>query len=482
MKTVDMSWLISDEMSQRAKAKFDIQILEYHLNLLARKDGPRSCDMQERIIEICLALQQHYLKLSEFSPQSLVSGVVTAPYQEEVFSSFKECLEAVDTLKLQLKKTLGEVQKAEIVSAISQKYYYGSALVSQQMGVSKENDKYDTTWVRILEAKEPAAWLKALIHLASQMNIFSYHLLVQQLKAFSAPALQRLAHVYAQPEWNGFIRAIFFFKLYPEKLFSQKIHPEKVISVKQRLTVIYHFIEVLHQALAYVMARKGIPKGRDDLFHDEELPQGIEIDISEKHRLWVLAAVKSPLLNPSFQSERATTSHIENLIRAYKYWFNPNRLIDATMNIYQKSIINPSTQTWEVYDGFIKGLYKSLDTSECLNLFGYLNNKDTNYLMRTLFILSEGGKSDWLPALSMADEEAIKFVYQVMDKLIRALIEELGQRCITTQPYEYDRRSKFSLNPGRRNRNAVLRIIRIYSKKNIKPNKKILELFKKIES
>jgi len=218
---------------------------------------------------------------------------------------------------------------------------------------------------------------------------------------------------------------------------------------------------------------------QDYLFHSEELPQSIEIDIGGEGRELIQSIVTSWRVGvlPSRGDDQGL-SQLYDMFRAYKFWFNPNRLIDAAM-ILQQRFANSDRRTaadGSFYQQQMRVLYRQLTTTECLDFYGYFTNKDSNYLLRTLRVVKSKQVLSWLPALTATEHEVITQISDFLECVLNALRDELAARRITTAPSAHELIDK-EFTPGHRNRLAVTRAIALYIKEALATNPNIEQLF-----
>jgi hypothetical protein len=180
--------------------------------------------------------------------------------------------------------------------------------------------------------------------------------------------------------------------------------------------------------------------------------------------------------------EQITLERLYDLGRAYKFWFNPNRLIDAVMVLQQRLINNKEHAENKIleFHQHMLILYRQLTTTACLDLYGYFANKDSRYLLYTLYTIAQGGPIDWLHSLSSVEKNAIKRVFQALQCVMETLRTELKNRHVTTEPYVYDL-AKQQLHTGRRNREAVYRLLAIYGRETITMSASLEKLFNFVE-
>lgn len=287
---------------------------------------------------------------------------------------------------------------------------------------------------------------------------------------------------FSAPHLIQCINGIFFYKLYPDKLFNALIHPEKLVSVRLRLGVLHHFIEELQMQLVHFAKLHGFKPELDYLLHGDDLPQGIIIEVQEEHRQLIQIAISHLKIYSTPENEaQITLDHLNDLGLAYKYWFNPNRLIAATMVLQQRLVKNKTNQMHDlrVFEQRMMELYGQLKTTECLHLYGYFSNKDSRYLINTLRSIIDGIFPDWLTSLNTSEINTILSVFEALQCVMEALRMELKNRGVITQPYSSD--FKKQNRPGKRNREAVYRIISIYDGKITPMNSSVEKLFCLIE-
>ncbi len=472
-------WLVCDAYRAKALIKYEIKWLESLLKLAL-------ADSKETIgaIPVCETICRRYADyLQYFEASSL-----PAPPLDDTFfhgNTWHACYVHIQSLKRQLGKALTIEDERQQLQALHWQYRFLASLLAHTV-VTEDIKMVEidlSLAIRpLIQANSPADWLHAVVDFANQSGAKMTASLAQVAK-LEQEQLLHLAQAFNQDDFIPIMSALFFYKLHPQKLFDELLHPEKLVSVKARLTVLYDFVEMLHQSIVQALSQQGSNVVQDYLFHGEELPQGIEIDIGYDWRDLIQSVVKSWRVNmmPVHESDSGMND-IYDLLRAYKYWFNPNRLIDATMILQQrlgKSDISLATDG--VFHQQMVARYHQLTTTECLDLYGYFANKDSSYLMRTLLAITCGAALSWLPILTCAELRALVHVYDSLECVMNALRDELAVRHINTAPYKREL-SATEITPGRRNRNAVIRILSLYFKGGVEKNTKIEQLFKEVEA
>ena len=275
--------------------------------------------------------------------------------------------------------------------------------------------------------------------------------------------------------------AIFFYKLYPAKLFNILVRTEKLVSIRMRLGVLHHYIELMQKQLNSLAEQYGLKPALDYLFHGEDLPQGIFIEVDSKFSVLIQTLIKQIKITVTPENEQQTILEpLYDLRRAYKFWFNPNRLIDAVMVLQQRLVKENTEQEGEFFQQKMRQLYSQLTTTECLDLYGYFANDDSRYLVYTFFIIKNGAVLDWLPKLNKKEKNIIHCIFSALKSAMEALRLELKNRSIATEPYNDDL-AKYYTQTGKRNRDAIFRVLAIYTSDTKSNNSAIDELFQFIE-
>ncbi|AHE66046.1 hypothetical protein [Legionella oakridgensis] len=486
MKNHNIDWLVSSLHHSKALIKYEIKQLESRLKFYLTGGNERTPPVEE-VVALCTSLircYDQYLKMMD----SKYRPIMPDEAGELSFKTWFDCYAQIESLQSLGLYSITIVEELTKIQALHRQYQQLKLLISRGDVASRQKVE-DVAWFHaikpLIQASAPNDWLKAIVLFANQQSGINVNDCLVHLSQLDNQQLLHLANAFRHEEYLHIISAIFFYKLYPQKLFNHSLHPEKLVSVKNRLSLLYDFIEILHQTLVQTITQRGLPKIQDYLFHSEDLPQGIEIEIGDDCRDLILSAIKSWNISIAITEAHPSMNQLHEIFCAYKFWFNPARLIDAVMILEQK-FIKHHGQVNSKDDFFhqMRSLYRQLTTTECLDLYGYFANKDSNYLMRTLLVVKRGELLSWLPALNSAELDAINRVYGSLACVMSALRDELATRHISTAPYKHDLHelTEKKLTPGRRNRNAVIRIITLYTKKTPRPNTNLEELFKTVES
>ncbi len=303
------------------------------------------------------------------------------------------------------------------------------------------------------------SWFEAFIDFCNQHP--AIHLESTTLcHDWSLEQQQSALNFFSGTRFIQLVNAIFFYKLYPEKLFLHEIYPQKLISIRIRLGILHYYIELIQQQLYSHSIQNSLLLSIDHLFHGDELPPGVTIEVNECFRGLIQEAIKK--INPTISSLKQESMGIDRvhaLLKAYKFWFNPNRLIDAVM-VLRQNLIAETDELW-VFEQEMLKFFAKLSTSECLELYGYFANKDTRYLLHTFFSMTQSLVFDWLPLIHEEELSAIIKVFHSLRCVMEALRTELKNRHIITEPYIYYI-EKESIYIGHRTRDAIFRSMAIY--------------------
>lgn len=482
-KRFTANWLINDVCRAKALIKYEIKQVESRLQQ-AMGDGKNTRLKSQEAARYCSELVMRYGNLLKLLEQSAAeNSVETDPVKSSPENNPSRCYIKIQTLKQQLTLTIKLADEIKLVNELKNYYDF---LQSQLNGLQPQSLEFIHASLtgklkNIVQSNSSFDWLLAIVAFANDAgeNPTTSLALLAQL---SDKELRRLLDLFAQDEFVLLINSIFFYKLNPDQLFKQPLHPEKFVSVKARLSMLHHFIEMIHQTVMQTLWQRGIYEIHDYLFHGDELPQGITIDSENSIRDLITAAIKEWHVHAFINTDDLVNKNkLYDLFRAYKFWFNPNRLIDTAM-ILQQGLTDCIRDTDEFYKNFSQQmlvLYHQLTTTECLDLYGYFANKDSCYLMRTLSAVMQGQALPPLPVINQSQREAVGRVHRVLDCVMESIREELVERHITTAPYTRNYNSK-QIRPGRRNLSAISRIIDLYCNPTAVENQTIEQLFNEV--
>lgn len=471
-------WFIKDEYETLAKIKYEQKQLESRLNKCLQHETGDTLFSTE-VNALCEALSQKYVDYLQVVDSSLIGQRIELPVPGRTLNWQQQHL-LILHLKQQLCKTISHQEECKIIKEIASLYYHFNRLTHAPHVISREIDEHSESLKKIFRKENLQMWLISIVDFYNEHNGHETML----FHDWPSQQLQLALDFFAAPKLVDLVNALFFYKLYPDKLFKELIHPEKLVSIRMRIGLLHHHIELLEQRLYNVALQHGLKPEVDYLFHGDELPQGIIIEVDEEFRELIQLAIKSVKISYTHESEeKVTLERLHDLGLAYKFWFNPNRLIDAVM-VLQQRLVKDDIVEENKLSVFLQKmilLYEQLTTTECLDLYGYFANNDSRYLLYTLIAIDKEQPLEWLPPLSLAEKNAISQVLHALQCVMEALRDELKLRHVTTEPYGYDL-EKSHFHTGRRNRDAVFRIIAIYGGETISPNNRVEELFSFIEN
>ncbi|WP_419420089.1 hypothetical protein ACNVED_01980 [Legionella sp. D16C41] len=468
-----------DEVYQaKAFIKYDIKQTEVRFQKEVMQGWQNSPSQRQSALEFSTALIKLYRELLGILNADNQIKITSLSFQYE--NNLVSCYIKIQQVKQKLMGILLLKTEIELVAELVFFYQNLKSLLSIPTKALKPVESSKNIFLKkLIQVVTTEEWLLALVKFANETgnNIDYYQ---EQLSSLSTDDLLIIDKKLMAQDFIALHNSIFFFKINPNELYPQTIHPEKLISVKTRLKFLYHFIELLQYFSSQLLKQRGLRDKHDYLFHGEEIPAGINIQIKSEHKDLIRQAIKTWRLNHLNLFSESVPEQLSEIFRAYKFWFNPISLIDSIMNFYTKA---NTTKTLAGSKGLflnqLNMLYQQLTTTDCLNLYGYFSNKDTNYLMRTLLASYQGYKI--LPrTLLPAEKEAVLTVYTVLNLVMNTLREELKNRHIVTDPYDHDIKTK-TLTPGRRNLQALQRVLDIYCEPSTVQMTNLEQLFAKLE-
>lgn len=473
-------WLVDNTCRNKALIKFDIRQLEAKLHSQLNRGG-LSARNHEQILSLC---SQLHIRYADFL--LIIAPDIDCPKSDYIVAKdehFSQCYAQLCEHKKQVAQVI--LIKDEVSAVLGVWHYYKKLEMLLQRGIEiaipRNQNELDEQFKRMMLEKKPEAWLQVFINFANTVGENSIAL-TSQFAKLDDEQFTKFNELIASPEFVSLFNTILFYKINPCNLYDFSMHPEKMISVINRLTTLYHFIEFFQQSLLRGLMQRGINNGYDYLFHGDELPDGIIVEADEQYREVIIEAIKHwQVMHIIDSDESLCRGRLVEIFRAYKFWFNPNRLIDAVVSLEQDFSINLSGQDGhELFNQRMHLIYQQLSTTECLDLYGYFANKDSRYLMRSLQAASLGHQIVNFPMLKPAEQAKVRQIYTVLECVMNSLRRELECRSISTVPYERDFKAKV-IRPGRRNLQALCRILSLYGDNSAEENQRLNALFKEVE-
>ncbi len=470
-ETHDLNWLVCDAARTKATIKYQLNHLKQQLHVLI-SDVSRLKKHFSDAKCLCEAIANKYLEYLQIQGEVELNERSPAV---EIFSSGH--FVSILSIEQQLQQTFQSDMRNDLIKKLISLYRQANSI--DFFTLESQANQYAKHLKQLFNPNTRDKWLLGLIDFWNQhektgidLGIIFQHWSISQQQAVLA--------FFTNPNFIELVSAIFFYKIYPEKLFSTITPPEKLVSVRMRLGVLYYYIELMQQQLYSVALQSGLRPGIDHLLHGDDLPHGITLDINEGYKEVIQIAIKKLKINFSLQNKKhENLDLIYDLKKAYKFWFSPHRLIDTVM-LLRRNLI-PEQATSMEFKQEMLGLLAQLPTSDCLDLYGYFANNDSRYLLFTFFFIKEGGAFDWLPTLNSLEQKIIHDIFDALCSVMDSLRVELKNRRIITKPYAY-KQVKQNVQIGHRNRDAVLRVLAIYGIQSIyMDDEEIEQLFRIVE-
>lgn len=475
-------WLVKSDYKAKAQIKYEIKQIESRLERCLSVSGHQAY-LNNECLAFCNTLAAKYLEYVNLTnnKDEVVFPTCSKIHEATHWSSLYRL---IASLKEQLRVTNSHLDEQRICQEIADLYWYlthsklktNSIVNSSNIGVnSKKNYS--------LFAKIPNKnWILSIVDYWNQQQFQEDKLDSLFIDRDEETIRYALAY-FTNQECIDAVNALFFYKLYPDKLYQELMHPEKLVSVRIRLGVLHDFIETIQKKLYNICSEMGVAPGVDRLFHGDELPQGIMIQVEDKFCSLIQTAVKNLKVQITAEKEEQTIlERLYDLGRAYKFWFNPNRLIDAVMVLHQRlvhvKIGDMRNET--MFQLAMTNQFKQLNTTECMYLYGYFANNDTRYLLYVLHSVGNGQIYDWIPHINEQGRQAVYGVFKTLFSVMEALRVELKDRNIITEPYKYDAGGDI-IQVKSRNREAILRIIAIYGAQPYVEHNSVDALFSSVE-
>jgi hypothetical protein len=461
---MDISLFLTDNIRAKAHLKYELRKLEYKLEQRVEAfEQAKSCP--DEIKELCGLLLSKYLHYLQLIKVPLPENFLYSIKEGKNASWLDDCHLLLHLKKQLIQTSLIDEQKNLLLTIASLCYQV------------KESSAQEDSEVVIGDITSPLfasdslrLWLFELLKFWNQSQSQELDA-ISLVRQWSLSQQQHALGLFSAPEHVQFINALFFYKLYPEHLFDGPLHPEKLISLRIKLGLLHRHIEIIQQELYKLAAEEPI----DFLLHNEELPPGINLSPNQQHKCLIQEAVKELKVLPNKNIGRVNSMDwTYDLLAAYKFCFNPNRLIDTVMLLreVEKKYLEQK----------LAGLYQQLSTTECVDLYGYFSNKDTKYLLQALQRAIEAPWSlKWLSSITSQQKNTIQELFLTIKSVMEAVRVELNNRCISTAPYLYEMDLETS-EIGMCNRSAILRVLELYSFKEEVINPNLEQLFKEVKN
>lgn len=470
--TPRLDWEISDKYRAKAQIKYELSHLKCRLRQYL--DCPsRVVHHADKIINLCRSIAAKYESyLHLFDSQILIKSITlsTMPHHLEHF-------ESILNLEQKLTQTINQDSRRALIQKIIMLYQQVASV--EAFHYLYRIQCYAIQLKHLFVKHQLLPWLVGVANFWTQHESTKAEL-AMWFREWDLTQQKIALGFFAQKQFIDLVNAIFFFKLYPDKLFNDTAYPEKLLSVQTRLAVLHYAIELMQEQLYNAALQNGLAPPIDYLLHGNELPQGTMIEVDNRFKTIIWAALKQLKITTfSPHKPQATLELLYNLRQAYKFWFNPNRLIDTAMVLRQAFF--PRHSDMDAFQQQMISLYRQLPTAECLDLYGYFANDDTRFLLYTFFAITQGGVFDWI-FMKEDEKKIIDEVFKTLSCVLESLRDELRNRHVLTDPYRYQLVLPHLPSIGYRNREAVRRVLAIYGSKGATSHDAIEELFRFVEA
>lgn len=298
---------------------------------------------------------------------------------------------------------------------------------------------------------------------------------------FSATSEVHLISLYQQFTKSEFIELCHAIYIYQTRIgdLIECTNFENVIKSQQILAKLYQFIETLYQLIVQRLHSYGFGAGQDYLIHGNLLPLEVNVQVN----LPTTRMLREFLQAVDLSMERIDLPilFIEDILLCYKYWFKPKRLIDLCVSLYYH-LTGQRFLNKEIADfsNALSIVFGQISTTLGLELYGYFSNKDTKYLLRTLYAASVGNNILGFSAISSAEKELFARIYSLLQAFITGLIAELSNRHLVISPIDFDK--KKAVVPGKRNLMVLQHILNLYKHEQGYRNEKLEGAFQLMEN
>lgn len=467
----DPGWLINDRHQSKALTKYEIRRVESKIQRAFTLKEPF---YPEALAATCALAGELYEKLLTLTSADNINSPAFPPaiYYEHWY----DCYQYILTLQTALKTTSELIDEKRYLAALCHQYRQLTILLAEQQKVTAIAT-IPLFLQQLIAARTKKEWFIALTQGALNSHLSSAYLLSSMIDKLDTARLLQLAKPFFQQPFIHLTHAVFICKLQPQKLSPTLLHPEKLVSIQHRINMLYTFILLLHQTVQKLLLERKLPTLPDYLFHDlEKLPQGVDVHLSTQDKQLIYHAITSSSPPPKTHATLIDHNPLETLLCAYKYRFNPNRLVDVIWRLTYQTNNTAFIQQLSSY-------FKQLTSTQCLDLYGYFSNKDTNYFLRTLASILSETEFSWLPPLHEEEKKALAHTFEITCAIMDGLREELGKRGIHTTSYPaiQTKETIQAIKPSQRNRHAMLRIIHLYGRKPLPTNTKLEQLFLALE-
>lgn len=446
------SWLIEEANYQKAGLRYAIK---HHETQLCRLLWA-----QEKRIEInaVLAVCRLIISCYETLRQSIQNQNSAARIQYALAIDKEACYDKITQLQLQLCWQSMNFDENNVIHELIFYYrnFYTLLSAEGEQDLNHCDNKIDSALTEILSSKTAENWLHAIVTFACHLgeNFAVHH---SQLLMLSDKECLHLYHQFSQVENMGLLQSLYQLHKQEKIAHVESFNKSDELNLRRKLNLLYLFIKQMHKTIIQSLQQHGFNPLYDSLFSVcgvSKEPVSVQTEL-----LLIQLVDRWNITSFTFADDNMQRQQLAGLLKAYKYWFNPNMLIDATMHLYQRYALGqeePNFSQQLIY------LYQHLLTSECQDLYGYFSNNDTRYMMRTLYAAGKGITIRGLPDLNNKQRTTVMVVHDALKTIMLTLLEELKNRHFYWASYsEYPNNT--ILRPGGRILQAIMRITSLYN-------------------
>lgn len=450
--------LFSKSIHAQASLKYELRQLEAKLGCLLRFHR-QSLEFFAQRAELCWHLGERYLAYSV-----LKGGMHAHPIDSKRQGAWDELYGVLLHLKQELLHA-SSLDESRLLRAIAALYCSLSETSCLGQALSSSSGLQDEFY-RLLLRNDFNGCILGLIQCWNK-NALSK---VQPNCAFQAWTRQQQSQAldfFSSEACVYFINALCFYKSFPEHLVP-KASIERVISYQLKLERLHALFLHLRQQLFDVLALHEL-KARVDLWCPSKTwPAGIQFQMQAPYQALIVNALKLFKISELACSEQSgRTPLLYEFIHAYKFNFNPRRLIDLMMVLEQQL----------KDDEALLHLYQQLSTADCFDLYGYFSNRDSRALLQSL---QQSTLLTWQPELCASKRRLLHQAYTRLQFIMEGVRHELRSRGLESSPYpSFVNSEDFVLSEE--NRQAILHLLAVYQVPDPAGSRCLEQLFQVLE-
>ncbi len=477
LPSTGVSWLLNKDTQNKASILHRIKSLECDLTAATQVGTGMQSGQCLEIIEKLLV--SYPLYLSFFKSVNPVQSI-SSSYD---FLTSEQIYEKIVQLQQQMTLAVLDAERATVIHQLVEFYAQFKHKLIRKPEQTPPEARIEQPLQRLMQTRKPDAWLLYLVQWFNCHQENGLGQLSDAFQCFQQNEIRCWENIFSDASFLKLFNSLYYYKLFPEQFINRDIPSEKLISISKRLANLYQFIEQIQQLYFKRAEALQIEPVNDLLLHEDELPKGVELHVDESFKASILTALKKWKMHvDGVDDEGFVHECLFDLLRSYKFWFNPERLIDALMVLQEKlggKCISENFDRQQFKSSMIH-LFQTFKTSDCLDLYGYFSNNDSRYLLRLIHHVLHGGEVEGIIIQQLIERQALLRVFEAFHSTMEALREALQLRGIGTQPYALDLERPLR-QPGKRKCQAVQRVITVYAIKPMTQNASLEELFEQAE-